>query len=203
MPQDSALADVTRTFGADAAREVKRSLRRHGSRYCDLTTGQLHSVGRFAWYEAAGEGFRTRRWGLTTDGVFSLRDGADGLAQMFALHAPLVEREPLVKAVAHFLAEDEWVGGERALTTQTAAAPMVRDGVLSLDLVQGNDHEGRKRRVLVALATGVVSVGAPVSWHVIERPVMSLDGTDDATEHIVTQDPDRTHDDGSMTDDED
>jgi hypothetical protein len=203
MPQEQALADVDRAFGAEAARELKRSLKRHGSRYCDLTTGRLHRVGRFSWYEATGDGFRTRRWALTSDGVFSLRDEADGLAQMLALYAPLGERDPLVKMVEHFVADNEWVGGERMLRTKSAMAPRVRDGVLALDLVHGDDYEGRKRRVVVALATGAVTVDAPVAWQPIEPEFKSLDDDDDATEHILTHDPDRTHDDGSMTDDED
>ncbi len=204
MPQEQALADVAHAFGADAAREVKRSLKRHGSRYCELTTGCLHKLGRFTWYEAAGDGFRTRRWALTDDGVFTLRDGADGLAQLLALHAPLVDRDPLVKAVAHFVGDAEWVAGDRPLRAPTVMAPRVRDGVLTFDLVHGDDHEGRKRRVLLALATGAVSVDAPVSWKPIEREFKSLD--DDATEHIITSaphDPDKTNDDGPITDDED
>lgn len=205
MPQEQALADVARAFGDAVAREVKRSLKRHGSRYCDLTTGRLHELGRFTWYEATGDGFRTRRWAVTRDGVFTLRDGSDGLAQLLALYTPLVERDPLVKSVAHFVGDDEWIAGERPLHSQQTLAPRVRDGVLTFDLVHGNDHEGRKRRVVVALASGAVVVDAPVSWKHIERKFASLDDDDDATEHFPTQaahDPDKTNDDGPATDDE-
>lgn len=202
MPQEAALADVARAFGAGAAHELKRALKRHGSRFFELTTGQVHRLGRFTWYEASGDSFRARRWALTEAGVFALRDGPAGLSQLFALHAPLVERDLLVKAVMHFVAEEEWVAGERKLTAEKVAEPRVRDGLLTFDLVQGDDRKGHKRRVVVAFASGAVSVDVPLAWHAVERAFMPLDDDDDATEHILTDDPDDTHDDGPMTDDE-
>lgn len=207
MPQEEGLADVVRAFGAEAAHELKRALKRHGSRFFDLTTGRVHRLGRFTWYEAAGEPFRARRWALTERGVFALRDGPAGLSQLFALHIPLVERDPLVKAVVHFVAESddgEWVAGERKLTAEKVQVPVMRDGLLTFDLVHGDDQKGSRRRVVVAFASGAVSVDVPLAWHAVQRDTfMSLDADDDATEHIPTHDPDDTHDDGPMTDDED
>jgi hypothetical protein len=204
MPQEEALADVARAFGAETAHELKRALKRHGSRFFELTTARVHRLGRFTWYEAAGEPFRTRRWALTGAGVFALREGPAGLSQLFALHTPLVEADPLVQCVVHFIAEegDEWVAGQRKLTAEKVQPPLTRDGLLSFDLVHGDDQEGSKRRVIVAFASGAVSVDVPLAWHTVRRNFMPLDDDDDATEHIPTHDPDDTHDDGPMTDDE-
>lgn len=215
MPQDSGLADVARTFGDVAAHELKRSLKRLGSRFYDLTTGSLVRVEPFTWYEAAGPSFRTRRWALTAAGAFALRDEQDGLGQLLALHAPLPVslspsdasmREALTKVTLHFVASGERMGTERDLAGVSALR--ITNGVLSLDLVRGDADDGGVRHVRIALATGAVRVESGSAWETQRQPFSPLDDNDDATEHIKTmaRDPDSTFDDGmlsSATDNED
>lgn len=215
MPQDSGLADVARTFGDAAAHELKRSLKRLGSRFYDLTTGSLVRVEPFAWFEAAGPSFRTRRWALTEAGVFALRDEQDGLAQLLALHAPLPMssspndasmRDAVTKVTLHFIAAGERVGTENDLE---GVSPLrITNGVLSLDLVQGDADDGSVRHVRIALATGAVTVESGSFWETQKEAFFPLDDDDDATEHIKTmaRDPDSTFDDGTLssaTDNED
>jgi hypothetical protein len=196
--QERALADVVREFGEPTAHEVKRGLKKHGSRFYDLSIGELRRTGRFCWYEAGGHPFRTRRYALTADGVFALRDEHEGLAQMFALHTPLLPawRDELVAVAHHFVDEHAWLGGARPLREMSVKPPRIVNGVLALELIKGDEDEGHARHVMIALATGAVTVTEGVSWRAAVEPEYMPFDDDDRTEHIATHDPDKTQDDG-------
>ncbi len=173
-PFAAGLADVAAAFGAVVARALERAVLRDCADEAERPdAGRLRRSGRFAWFEASGPFFGNNRYAVERGEVSWLptpvyRDELRGASALFARYTPLTESD----ASALIVVLDAFGDGKIAFV-QDERARHVSRGVFAVDIREGesddeedneeDDEFAPRGRILVELATGVVTVERPKS----------------------------------------